>query len=375
MDSLGEGGAEQNLLTMIRYARGVDHELAWLFDDERLRKAFSTQVVRLIPLNCAHGIDHLFAALRLAQAIRSDPPDLIHAKLIRSQLVARLAAALIGVPIITTWESVSYNERMYIELGRRGLVLKQVTRVLDALTGLRDRHFIAVSHEVATNNARKLGVSPSRVSVVYNAIEPSRMVNPSAEELTVLRVSLGVSDGPIVLSVGRVADEKNYPTAVRAMPLVLARHPNAVWLIAGGGERHEVEELARALSVEQSVRFLGARSDIPQLLRLADLFVSPSHYEGFGIALMEALAAGLPAVASRIPTSLELAEGIDTVRFFDTTDPVDLARAVNAALAEKHALKRHAATYASQIQARFAPNVMIEQFLSIAYAAALPSRR
>ena len=374
MDSLGEGGAEQNLLTLVRRLPPSEcrHDLAWLYDDNALLEQFRPSIARLMPLHASRWLGLVQAAVRLAAHLRADPPDLIHAKLIRAQLVARLAAVLCGgIPVITTWECVSYNERMYVELGARGPWLKALTRALDAASGIPDKHFIAVSREVADYNAKKLGVDPARVSVVYNAVEPDRLAPALPETLAALRASLDLPGGPILVSVGRLVDQKNYQTAVRAMPHILAGSPHAVWLVAGAGTLEaELRGLARELRVEKRIRFLGARRDVPALLQIADLFVFSSHYEGLGIALMEALAAGLPAVASRIPTSLEVAEGVDTVRFFEATDERGLAAAVLASLAERDALRVRAREFAAGVQARFSPRAMVDGFLAVAHRAA-----
>lgn len=373
MDSLGEGGAEQNLLTLVRRLPppACEHQLAWLYDDDRLLAAFAPHVQRLLPLHCGRGLGMAVAAFRLAAALRADPPDVIHAKLIRSQLVARLAAKLCGgIPVISTWECVSYTERMYVELGARGPLLKSLTWLLDAVSGIGDRHFIAVSREVADHNAKKLHVDPSRVSVLYNAIEPDRITPTEPAKLAALRASLQLPAGPVLVSVGRLVDQKNYQTTVAAIPHILAGAPDAVWLLAGGGPLEEqLRAQVRALGVEDHVRILGSRNDVPELLQIADLFVFASHYEGLGIALMEALAAGLPAVASHIPTSVEVASGVDTVRFFRSTDALDLARAVLESLAEGPVLKQRAARWAEGVKTRFSPEAMTSGFLAIARSA------
>ena len=374
MDSLGEGGAEQNLLTLVRRLRApvCEHHLVWLYDDTALMEAFRPHVGSMLSLRAKRGIGLVGAAGRLAAHLRELRPDLVHAKLIRAQLVARVAARLAGrLPVLTTWECLSYSSKMYVELGRRGPYLRAVTRALDATTGITDRHFIAVSKQVAEYNAKKLGVSASRVSVVYNAIEPDRIVDFDEEELASVRRGLDVGSGPLLLSVGRLVGQKRHDVTIAAMPRILERHPTATLLIAGGGSlESDLQKQIVALGVGANVRLLGARKDVPALLKLADLFVFPSDYEGLGIALMEALAAGLPVAASHIPTSIEVAEGAGSVRYFEPGDSRGLAEAVIDTLSDLRASKDVARTDAGSVQQRFSPEGMAAQFLTIATRAA-----
>src|SRR5437764_620763 len=126
MDSLGEGGAEQNLLTLVRRLgpKQALHGLAWLYEDDQLGEAFRPHVTAMIPLHTGRQFGIFPAAFRLAREMRKFQPDIVHAKLIRAQLLARLASWLAGgVPVISTWECVSYDKLMYAQWGLKGLAL------------------------------------------------------------------------------------------------------------------------------------------------------------------------------------------------------------------------------------------------------------
>src|SRR4051812_30472629 len=244
MDSLGEGGAEQNLLTLVRQLgqEQAVHGLAWLYDDDQLREAFRPHVGTMVALRTGRHLRMLPAAVQLAREVRKFKPDLLHAKLIRAQLVTRLAAQLAGrVPVVSTWECVTYNKYIWADMGRKAPAARELTRLLDIVSGRGDKHFIAVSEQVAAHNARKLGVSRERVSVVYNAFEPSRVLGATPTELRAARHSLGLDGGSMVLlAIGRPVHGKGYETAIDAMPALLQDFPKAVLLIAGKGplEQH-----------------------------------------------------------------------------------------------------------------------------------------
>ena len=348
MDSLGEGGAEQNLLTLVQQLgqEHAVHGLAWLYDDDQLREAFRPYVDTLVALRTGRYIGMLPAAVRLAREVRKFKPDLLHAKLIRSQLLARLAARLAGgVPVMSTWECVSYDKYMYAELGRKGPALRELTRLLDIASGLGDKHFVAVSEQVAAHNARKLRVPPQRVSVVYNAFEPTRVSGATTAEITATRHSLGLGgDSKVLLAIGRPVHQKGYETAIDAMPALLEEFPGAVLLIAGKGPLEQpLRSRAEQLGVQHAVRLLGRRDDVPVLLAIADVYVSSSYLEGHSIALLEGLAAGLPAVLSEIDAFTEVATGLDSVRFFPAGDAARMAAVLGDVLKAGSVLREQAA--------------------------------
>jgi glycosyltransferase involved in cell wall biosynthesis len=120
--------------------------------------------------------------------------------------------------------------------------------------------------------------------------------------VSALRQQIGCRcDDVVIGSVGRLVEQKDYPTQLRAFALAAARVPNLRMAIAGDGPlRSTLEHLARELGIADRVRFLGNQEDVPALLRSVDLFVLSSKFEPFGVALLEAKAAGLPIVATAV---------------------------------------------------------------------------
>lgn len=115
-----------------------------------------------------------------------------------------------------------------------------------------------------------------------------------------VRRELGIPDGALTIGhVGRFDYQKNHPFLLRSFAAVRQREPEAVLLLVGdGGDRPAAETLARELHISDSVRFLGIRTDIPDLLQAMDVFALPSHFEGLSVASVEAQAAGLPCLIS-----------------------------------------------------------------------------
>jgi glycosyltransferase involved in cell wall biosynthesis len=278
--------------------------------------------------------------------------------------------------MITTWECLSYREDMFRFRGIKGFVYREVTRGLDMTTGLLDRKIIAVSRQVAEHNARALGTDRARVEVLYNAFDPSRIVELVEDERAQLLRSLGLAGrGPILISVGRLSEQKRYDVSIAAMPALVARHPGIVLLIAGEGDlRGELSRQIERLGVQDHVRLLGRRTDVPTLLQVADAFVHSAEYEGNSLALLEALVAGLPVVTPRMPSSVEVVDGMDSVRLFEPLDSNDLAAAVSEVIERPHELRALARKNAQDVQRRFSAEVMAEGFWAIAQAAMVGDR-
>ena len=374
IDSLGEGGAEQNLLTFVKRssAEHCEHHIAWLYDQTNLLDAFTPFTKTRFFLGSPRSVQLLSAAVKLAGHIRRVKPDVIHAELIRAQLVARIAAQLAGgVPVVVAWHSVSYAPDMLGELG--GHTRMGVTRLLDAATGKFDVHTIAVSRTVAEHNSVKLGVMREHVSVVYDAVDPSRVVNAiHGPEKALLRVRLGLpAEGTMLLSVGRLVVQKDHATSILAMRDILRAQPDAFLVIAGtGGLRASLEAQVRNLGLEGRVLLLGPRRDVPDLLRVCDLFLFASIVEGLGIALTEALASGVPCVASDIPTSREVAGASDGIEFFPPSSAAHLSDAVLRILKDLPAAQARSKKAAEQICRRFSAEKMVEDTLAILRRAA-----
>lgn len=185
--------------------------------------------------------------------------------------------------------------------------------------------YIAVSHDIARHMGATLGTPPARVRVIHNGIDLAPFLAADAGRAGA-RSALGIATGvPLVLSTARLDAQKGLLRLVEAARDV----PYAIFLIAGDGpERAALEAAARRGGVEERVRLLGPRDDVPALLAACDVFALPSRFEGAPLAILEAMAARRPVVASRIG-------GVDELVLDEVTGllvPPDNAAALAAAI-------------------------------------------
>ena len=208
----------------------------------------------------------------------------------------------------------------------------------------RYTHLIAITEATKTALCQWVPPTCAKTSVILNGVDLARIhAAPPADKAKLLRLSAGLSAFEaaqirVVTCVGRLEKQKNQAVLLRA----LAHLPGVHGVLVGVGEKEaELRSLADQLGIKSRVHFVGRRADVPCLLQITDVYAQPSLWEGFGIAVVEALAAGVPVVCADVP-------GLDAVvgRAGNLVSPDDvpgLTKALSDALALSPAQKAAAA--------------------------------
>ncbi|MGD9497488.1 MAG: glycosyltransferase family 4 protein [Armatimonadota bacterium] len=229
-------------------------------------------------------------AARIVRVLRQVKPDLVHTHLYHSNVLALTAASLLGVPGVGHLRGRSSCGLSRAEQRVCGLVYRWLVR--------RGHRFIACSQDMA---ALFREVTGHEATVIHNAIDtrPFLTAHPGGVDL---RAELGVPpDAPLVGFVGRLVYQKNPQCFVRAAARLGAGHPQAHFVMVGGGElRGEIEALGRELGLGERLHLLGECHDVPTLLPQFDVFALPSRWEGFSRAILEAMVCGLAVVTTDV---------------------------------------------------------------------------
>ncbi|MFH1023648.1 MAG: glycosyltransferase [Planctomycetota bacterium] len=291
-----------------------------------------------------------FAAIRLAGTLRRFRPVILHTWLFHANLAGRFAAKMAGVPAVISSIRVAEGER------RWHLVSDRMTQGLVS-------HNLAVSEGVRDFSIRQGGISPDKITVIPNGVD----ANACAAAVPLSRESLGIPEGaPVILTVARLDRQKAVETLLAAVPEVLDRHPSAIFIIAGEGPRRgPLENEARRRGITPAVRFLGKRDDVPQLLKTADMFALPSRWEGMPNALLEAMAAGIPVAATRVPGIREIIRDGETGHLFPPDDPAALARIIIRMLSDPEATRRLGTNAAAHVRQFHRFETMVEHTMKI----------
>ena len=183
--------------------------------------------------------------------------------------------------------------------------------------------------------ARPLGLTGNPSLVIYAPVS-SAFQRVDGQQRRVVRDGLDAGNGPLIVTVKRLHPVAGHDTLLRAIPQILRNHPDATFVLIGEGElRPALEAQARDAGVGGRVKFLGRvdHQSVSQYYAAADLFVLPSNLESWGTVMLEALASGIPVVATNTPGGLEVREHFgDDVTVVEKGDAGALAAAVCAAL-------------------------------------------
>jgi glycosyltransferase involved in cell wall biosynthesis len=260
------------------------------------------------------------------------------------------AARQAGVPVVVRTEHLPYVLTVPEEQETHRRLMEAVDCLICVSAGARASFAAA-------------GVPPGKLRVVRNGIVPQ----PSTAPRHVARRALGLpSDMPIALTIARFTEQKGHRLLLAAIPAVLVRRPGARFLWVGEGPlKPEMEEAVAALGLDDRVRFLGQRSDVAALMAAADLFVLPSMFEGLPLVALEAMAAGLPVVGTRVCGTDEVVVDGETGRLVEGGHAPALADAVSEVLADPSLAARWGAAGRRRVADEFTAARMARETLAV----------
>ena len=318
----GVSGSEGHLLALLPALRerGVDARFLGLdvpgTDAPRFYEALDELGIPHRSVRC--GLD---ASPRLARdvvrAVRAESPDLVHTHLVHADVYGGAAARLLGIPSVST----RHNDDRYL-LGP--------FRYVDRAFARPAKRLIAISDAVRSF-LEQVGHDPAKLLTIRYGLDelPATASKPTPAEAGI------PADAPLAVAVGRLIEQKDHATLLRAFALVHASLPEARLAILGGGPLEgETRRLVAELGLEDAVTLPG-RTDIRDWLERADVFVHSSRWEGFGIVLLEAMLAGLPVVATRVSAVPEVVADGETGLLVEPGDHVGLARHLESLLTDR----------------------------------------
>lgn len=319
---LGIGGTEGQILEL---ASKLDRRrfavtVCVLKGDGAIAQELRDRGVRVMTLN-GKGAWDIRVLYRLFKVIRAERPDVIHAFLFWANLASRLVGRILQVPVLIS----SYRELLGCRTWPR--------RAADRLTARWAHAMTCCSEAVRQLTIEAVGGEAHKYVTIHNGIDPDRFT--IRQGLT--RSDLGLQEGlPVIGTVCRLSEpEKGLAVLLQAMTQLVGPSggPLCQLVIVGEGPSYgQLRALSEKLSLSHWVVFAGVRRDVAELLPLMDIFVLPSLSEGFGIAIVEAMAAGRPVVATTVGGIPEIVRHGETGLLVPPGDPGSLAWAVRQLL-------------------------------------------
>ncbi len=353
------GGAQRYVATLVPLL-GEHYDVAVAaHGDGYLREATEAAGVRFIPLEHVRRPiaprEDLRGLRELVRLLRAARPDVVHVNSSKAAVLGRLAAPLAGVRVrVFTVHGWAFKAHSGL-LARAYLWADRLMRPLTTTT-------ICVAE-----SERAAGLAAGTCAA------SSTVVIPNAVGLDVPRAQPGARAPLRVLAVGRLREPKDFVTLVRAAARLEASAV-AVRIAGDGPDRPALEAEIARLGVGDRVELLGERADVPELLAAADAFVLPSLSEGMPISVLEAMAAGLPVVASDVGGVGELVRDGETGALVAAGDSAALADALARLASDPAAPARQGQAGRRRVETEFSPAAFRAAHLA-AYDAALAGRR
>lgn len=332
----GIGGSERHVLTLLPALRelGVEPVFVGLDDPAWNPSDFYGELdASVVPYS------RLRSPLGLAQALRG--ADLVHTHLVHADAYGALAAG--RRPLVST----KHNDDPF-RLGPFRYVERTLAR--------RVSRIICITESLRRFNIDRVGLPAEKLTVIHYGLD--ELPQPWAPNPP----SPVATDARVLLSVSRLTEQKGLDTAVRALAQLPA---DAVLVVLGEGPlREPLTALARELGVENRLFLLGRVGDVAEWYRRADVLVHPARWEGFGLALLEGMLAGLPVVATRVSSIPEIV-GDETGLLVEPNDTAGLAAAVARLLSDPELRRRQGESGLARARTTFSVGRMAQRTLEV----------
>lgn len=290
IDSAGYGGGERYILDIIKYASFNIHHWVAIPYDGPLKAQLETLGVPNIVIDFEKRFS-IKSILSLVRFIRQIQPAIIHSHGYRSNIYGRMAAILSGKIHVCTVHVSLYD---YIDTPKW---LRRMYMIIEQVTSMVTRRFICISNAMM-NDVVRLGISANKTIQIPNGVDTRRFY--PRNNIEEIKQELGI-DGksPVIGTIGRMVTEKGQIFLIKALAVLKSRYPDLICLFIGDGPLLSMlKASAIELGVSESCKFVGVRDDLEKIYPVMDLFVLPSLREPFGLVLLEAMASGIPVLAT-----------------------------------------------------------------------------
>ena len=343
IDSLHLGGAQEVVLNLATCGSSrFQHEVATMHGHgiywDRLQdagvKVHSLSPNKHLPLYLA----------KLPSLLLAKRPDILHCHLIPSNIIAKPLGALLGVPLILNHDHTNDPQR----------IDNKLLLALDKTTNRFAHHIIAVAGACRDFLIQHESIPLEKITLVPNAINLRRFSLGNADRAK-SRNKFGLPiDAKVIAGVGRLNPQKNFSLFLDIAAALAPRFPELRFLLAGEGpEESMLCEKARTLGLADRIVFAGYVADTRQVYAAADILLMPSRFEGLPMTLLEAMAMGLPVVASKLDGIAEVIEDGREGFLIESNDTHGFVERC-AALLENPAKSSEVAAHArAKIEARF----------------------
>jgi glycosyltransferase involved in cell wall biosynthesis len=377
--NLDIGGAQEVVRTLVEYlALDGCHPVVCTFQDGPLRQDMERLGIRVevlpqrrysivaLPLFI---IDMIQIWKSLAELVRKHHVDVVQTHLLTSLdfLVLLLLYTTNLRVVLWTFHTDRFELSAAMLPKYKWLLLpkKYGYRFFYRLTSHLVSGFIAVSDQVANSMVEVIGPIQDKITVICNGVDTRRY--GQAVDRTLVRSQLGLeANTRLIAIVATLREAKGHRYMIEAMASIVPRHPDLHVLFIGDGElREELQARVKRLDLCNHVHFLGNRHDVPELLAASDFFVLPSVREGLSMALLEAMATGLPIVATEVSGTGQVIIPNKTGILVPPGDVQRLAQAIEQLIADPIQTRAMGAAAKQRVEAGFSAQKQVDEHLAL----------
>ncbi|MFX0124502.1 MAG: glycosyltransferase [Candidatus Hodarchaeota archaeon] len=347
----GIGGAENLLINLACGLRkDTFNSIVFLLQHGPLYQELRDRGIETYVINSSLGDFWFF--LNLLLIVRKRKINLIHSHEFLMNVYGTFAGKIMKIPVVTTVHGKNY----YHEKLRRVLAYKYVSK---------NTKMVAVCNDLKEFLIREVGIDENKIRIIYNGINLEKFSDKiNQSEKKQLRTNLGVNQNDFLIgSVANLRPVKGHIFLIQAATELIKRHRSARILLVGRGPcEDELRKEAERLNVLNNLLFLGYRKNIDKILQVLDVFVLPSTSEGLPLSLLEAMAAGVPVIASHVGGVPEII--IDNINGYliPPANPSTIAKKILFLLESNETKTRFSKSGLETIKTRFSSTKMINTY-------------
>tara|TARA_R100000935_G_scaffold9585_5_gene19449 strand:+ start:17576 stop:18712 length:1137 start_codon:yes stop_codon:yes gene_type:complete len=316
IDTLEVGGAETSLVNIAINFNHITPVFIHIYKGSNLKNSLINNGIEVYSLDISRGYRFDEVLKSLLPLVKVIKPDIIHTTLFKSDIIGRKLKKHINVPLVNSLVNNSYIKERYSNLNYFNKLKLYLIQLYDSYTCRNVDLFISNSKAIQNTNSSALKIPLNKIQVVHRGRDINDFKGIGIDRVQKLKDEIGIANQTILLNVSRLLARKGQLDLLKAFKTVSETYPDLLLLIAGEGQFRDVlQEFISKNILEKKIILLGNRADIPDLLELSDLFVFPSWYEGLPGALIEAMMAKTPILASNIPENLECLSKEEAVIF------------------------------------------------------------
>jgi len=353
--TLGVGGAEELILNMVaRLPRDRYEPMVCCFENPPgpIGPEITALGVPVVPLGVAPGWRHPLAWWTILRRLRQLRPQIVHTFMLPASLYGRSAAVAAGVPIIIGTEVNIYDRKQGHHI------------LIERLLSARSACVVASAESVKAAYVRQLGISADNVRVVYNAVNWDRL--NATQTPDDVRQSLGIPRDRLVVGVvATLQDKKGHRVLIDAVAETPGLERVWLMLVGDGPERRPLEAYVAARGIADRVTFCGTRRDLGNVLPAMDVFALPSLWEGLPLALILAMGAERPVVATRLAGIPEVVTNGDTGLLVEPGNVQQLGAALARVCTDAALRARLGARARAAVRDRFGADAYSESVMRI----------